>query len=58
MTLTRMCYFLNLLSHIGFNVDSLRTYDINMIIYKDPKDTMMRITTGYDTNDYEGFMTC
>ena len=39
MILTWMCYVLNLLSHIGFDGDSLITYNVNMILYKDSNKT-------------------
>ena len=29
-----------------------------MILYKESNNTMLIITTGSDTNDYEGFMNC
>ena len=35
---------MDLLVHIGFNVDSLRTFDTNFVIYEDSKDLIMVIS--------------
>ena len=50
MTLPNCCPLMNLLAHLGFNVDNMRTYDINLVIYKDSKDSMMISMSGSDMN--------
>jgi len=58
ITCTNFCSLLNLLSHLGFNTEDLRTYNTNLIIYKDSKDTMMTVRSGAVRNIFEGFMKC
>ena len=58
ITCTNFCYILNLLSHLGFNTEDLRTYNTNFVIYKDSKDTMMTVRSDAVRNIFEGFMKC
>ena len=58
ITWPNFCPLMNLLIHLGFNIDNINTYNINLVIYKDSKDTVMRITTGAVINIFEDFMTC
>ena len=46
ITWPNFCPLMNLLTHLGFNTEDLRTYNTNLIIYKSSKDTMIRTTTG------------
>ena len=56
--LPRFCYILNILSHLGFNVNSIRTYDDNIIIYKESKNAMITNIYSSEINVFEGFMEC
>ena len=56
--LPRFCYILNILSHLGFNVNSIRTYDDNIIIYKESKNLMITCISSSDRNIFKGFMEC
>ena len=39
-------------------MEDIRTYGVNLIIYKDSKDTMMRSVNGCVKHIFDGFMTC
>ena len=59
ITSSNFCFNLNLLTHLYiFNIEDIRTYSINIVIFKISKDTMMRATTGSAMNIFEGFMKC
>ena len=49
---------MDLLTHLGFNIDDIRTYGISLVIYKDSNSTMIRNTTGSVRNISDGFMDC
>ena len=50
------CPLMNLLTHLGFNKEDLKTYNTNIIICKKSKDTMIRTTAGSAIHIFEGFM--
>ena len=52
------CPRMNLLTHLGFNIEDINTYGINIVIYNDSNNTMIRHTTGSVRNIYDGFMNC
>ena len=59
ITSSNFCFILNLLTHLNiFNLEDIRTHDINIVIYKNSKDTMLRTMTGSANNIFEGFMKC
>ena len=60
ITLSNICPLMNLLSHLDiFNIgEEINMYGINLVIYKNSKDTMLRTTTGSANNIFEGFMKC
>ena len=58
ITLSNVCSILNLLEHIGVRTMDIRSYGMNIVIYKNSKDTMFRALTGSDLNKFEGFMKC
>ena len=59
ITSSNFCFILNLLTHLDiFNIEDIRTYGINSVIFRNYKDTMMRATIGYAMNIFEGFMKC
>ena len=59
ITSSNFCFILNLLTHLDiFNIEDIRTYGINIVIFKNYKDKMMRATTGSVMNIFEGFMKC
>ena len=59
ITSSNFCFILNLLTHLDiFNMEDIRTYGINLVIYKNSKDTMVRTISGYHMNIYHGFMEC
>ena len=58
ITLSNICSILNLLEHIGVHTMNIRSYGMNIVIYKNSKDTMFRALTGSDLNKFEGFMKC
>jgi len=58
ITLSNICSILNLLEHIGVHTMNIRSYGMNIVIYKKSKDTMFRALTGSDLNNFEGFMKC
>ena len=58
ITLANFCPLMNLLTHLGFNTEDLRTYNTNFAVCKDSKDTVMTVTTGTARNIFEGFMRC
>ena len=49
---------MNLLEHIGFHTNDIRTYDINIIVHKTSKDKMLRTISDSHMNIYHGFMEC
>ena len=53
-----VCFILNLLEHIGFHTNDIRTYDINLIVHKASKDKMLRTISYYHINMYQGFIEC
>ena len=42
---------MNLLAHIGLDVEESGTFDTTLIISKDSKDTILRILTDSDRDD-------
>ena len=58
ITWPNFCPLMNLLTHLGFNIDDIRTYGINVVIYKGSNNTVLRGTTGSVRNIYAGFMNC
>ena len=58
ITWPNCCPLMNLLTHLGFNTEDLSTYNTNLIIYNNHKDTMIRTTTGSAINTFEGFIKC
>ena len=59
ITPDNFCFIMNLLTHLNiFDFEDIRTYDINAVIYKNSKNTMLRTTTGSANNIFEGFMKC
>ena len=59
ITSDSFCFILNLLTHLNiFKLEDIRTYDINIVIYKNSKDTMLRTITGSAMNLFAGFMKC
>ena len=58
ITLSNFCPLMNLFMHLGFDFVDIRTYGVNLFIYKDSKDTMMRSVNGCVKNIFEGFMKC
>ena len=58
ITSDNFCFIFNLLEHIGFHRNDIRTYDINIVIYKNYKDAVTRTITGSAINIFEGFMKC
>ena len=58
ITWPNCCPLMSLLTHLGFNIEDIRTYGINIVIYKDYNNTMIRSTTGSVRNICDGFMTC
>jgi len=51
-------FIMNLFSHLGFDMSDVEAININLIIYKDSKDTMMRCINGSDRNIFDGFISC
>ena len=50
---------MNLLTHLEiFNIGDIKTYGINIVIYKNSKDTMVRTISDSHMNIYHGFMEC
>ena len=58
ITSDKFCFILNLLEHIGFHTNDIRTYDINIIVHKTSKDKMLRTISDSHMNIYHGFMEC
>ena len=58
ITSYNLCFILNVLEHIGFNTNDIRTYDINIIVHKTSKDNMLRTISYYHNNMYQGFTEC
>ena len=58
ITLSNVCSILNLSEHIGVHTMGIRSYGMNIVIYKDSKDTVFRALTGSALNKFEGFMKC
>ena len=58
ITSDSFCFILNLLEHIGFHTNDIRTYDINIIVHKTSKDKMLRTISDSHMNIYHGFMEC
>ena len=58
ITSDNFCFILNLLEHIGFHTNDIRTYDINIIVHKTSKDKMLRTISDSHKNIYHGFMEC
>jgi len=59
ITPDNFCFIMNLLTHLDIvDFEDIRTYDINVVIYKNSKNTMLRTTTGSANNIFEGFMKC
>ena len=58
ITSDSFCFILNLLEHIGFNTNDIRTYDINIIVHKTSKNKMLRTISGSQISIYQGFIVC
>ena len=58
ITWDNFCFILNVLEHIGFHTNGIRTYDINIIVHKTSKDKVLRTISDYHMNVYQGFMEC
>ena len=59
ITSDNFCPLMNLLFHLDiFNMEEIRTYGLNIVIYKNSKDTMIRTITASALNIFEGFMKC
>ena len=58
ITLSNFCPLMNLFMHLGFDIEDIRTYGINLVIYKDSKNTVIRSTTGSIKNAFGDFRTC
>ena len=58
ITSDNFCFILNLLEHIGVYTEDIRTYGMNIVIYKKAKDAAIRTKTGSAMNIFEGFMKC
>ena len=58
ITWPNCCPLMNLRTHLGFTIEDIRTYGINLVIYKYYNNTMIRSTTGSVRNMYDGFMNC
>ena len=53
------CPLMDLLVHLEiFHMEEIRTYGLNIVIYKSYKDTMIRTITVSALNIFEGFMKC
>ena len=52
------CFILNLVEHIGFHTNDIRTYDINIIDHKTSKYKMLRTISGSHMIIYHGFTEC
>ena len=44
--------------HLGFDINDIRTYDINLVVYKKYNDTTVRSINGCVRNMFDGFMKC
>ena len=59
ITSTNCCHLMNLLIHLDiFNMEEIRRYGMNSVIYKSSNDTMVRTITASALNIFEGFMKC
>ena len=59
ITSSNFCPLMNLFIHLEiFNMEEIRTYCINIVIYNNSKDTMVRTITASALNRFEGFMKC
>ena len=60
ITSDNFCSFMNLLTHLEIYTmgHHISQFGVNFVIYKNSKDSLMRITTESATNIFEGFMKC
>lgn len=58
ITWPNYCFIMNLLTHLGFDVDDIQSYNINIVIYKNSNDAMMRVKSCSANNIFAGFMKC
>ena len=59
LTSDNFCPFMNLLIHLEiYTSGHIRQFGVNIVIYKNSKDTLMRATIGSTKNIFEGFMKC
>jgi hypothetical protein len=58
ITWPNYCFIMNLLTHLGFDVDDIKSYNINIVIYKNSHDAMMRVKSCSANNIFAGFMKC
>ena len=59
ITSDNFCPFMNLLIHLEiYTMGHIRQFGVNIVIYKNSKDSLMRATIGSTTNIFEGFMKC
>ena len=56
IALSNFCPLMNLCMHLGFDVNDIRTYGINLAIYNDSNNTMIRSISGSVRNVFDGFM--
>ena len=58
ITWPNCCPLMTLPTRLKLNAEDLRTYNTNLIIYTNYKNTMIRTTTGSAINIFEGVMKC
>ena len=58
ITLYNLAPIVNFLQHIGFPMEDIRTYNLNLILYKDSNQTMNRAMDGSVINIFESYMKC
>ena len=60
ITPDNFCPFMNLLTHLEIHTmgHHISQFGVNFVIYKNSKDSLMRITTESAMNIFEGFMKC
>ena len=57
-TLSNSCPLMNLFMHLGFDTNHIRTYGINLVIYRIFNHTMARSLNGCVRNIFGCFMKC
>ena len=46
ITLSNLCPIMNLFMHLGFGINDIKTHGINIVIYKDSNNAMIRSVNG------------